>query len=100
MTDSYATLQVHNGTQRKYEQPITHAQQYVHIPSSWLGSRSGGYRAIKRYVTALGTMEVQKYSLERVEYGKVSYKGWLVLVVKDGTIWQAIDKKPINGCIA
>jgi hypothetical protein len=50
-------------------------------------------------VTVLGTIEVQKYSsVTRVKYGKVPYNGWMMLVVQDGTMWRAADKKSVNGC--
>src|SRR5579884_3997584 len=88
-----------NGTQQRYVNAETMSHQQIQIPSSWFGVRSGGYRVAERSVTVLGTIEVQKYGhAERVKYGKVAYNGWIVLAVQDGTMWRAIDKKPVNGC--
>lgn len=87
------------GTEHRHVNVETMPQQQIYIPSWLLGVRSGGYRVAKRAVTVLGTIEVQKYNhIERVKYGKVPYNGCMMLVVQDGTMWRAIDKKSVNGC--
>jgi hypothetical protein len=88
-----------DGTQQRYVNVETMSHQSIQVPSSWFGVRSGGYRVAKRAVTVLGTIEVTKYGhVERVKYGRVPYNGWIVFVVEDGTMWRAVDRKPVNGC--
>ncbi len=83
---SSSTPEIIKGTEQKLEKKTAEYQQSVDIPSSWFGSRSGGYRHIKRRVIVTGTVEVKKY-------GTVLYNEWTVLVLEDCGRWLAIDKK-------
>lgn len=92
-----------DGTAKRNEKPRTVSQQHIEVRSSWCGTKpsQGSYRVIKRAVTVLGTVEVQKYSsITRVEYGRVEFNKQILLVVNNGTFWYAIDRKPVQGCIA
>lgn len=98
MNDPYAKLQVHYGTEHKYDKPVTHAKQSVHIPSHMLGRRGGSYSCVTRSVVAVGTVETEHYGRKRVEYGKVAYGGCVLVVVQDAGVWQTIDKRAVAGC--
>jgi len=94
------TFTVRYGTEQKYEKPVERARQHVDIPSAWTGLKisHGTFRKIVRNVQACGTVETEYYVCKRVEYGKVAYSGYVVLVVQDGTIWRAIDRREKAKC--
>jgi hypothetical protein len=98
--DSYATLTVHHGTEQRYPQLQVRGSQRVEMPSSWFGSRSGSYRSAVKTINVMGTVETEQYSRERVEYGRCMHSGWVVVAVRDGTVWKAVERKGVNGCIA
>jgi hypothetical protein len=101
--DSYSQFTVHYDTQQRNIKPETRTQQRVEVPSSWYGVKpghGGSYRLETRSVTVLGTVEVAYYGRRRVEYGKCSFQGHIVKVVKDSTNWKAVSREPISGCIA
>jgi len=91
---------VHYGTEQKYDKPVERARQHVDIPSAWMGVKisQGRLRKITRNVIALGTVEIDHYGRRSAEYGKVAYSGYVVLVVQDGTVWQAIDRREKAKC--
>lgn len=96
-------MSVIDGTGQRNEKPRTVSQQRIEVRSSWCGTKpgQGSYHMIKRAVEVLGTVEVQKYSsVTRVDYGRVAFNKQILLVVNDGATWYAIDRKPVNGCIA
>jgi hypothetical protein len=98
--DSYSQFQVHYGTERRYPQLQVRGSQRVEMPSSWFGSRGGGYRSVVRTINVMGTVETEHYGRERVEYGRCMYSGWVVVVVQNGTVWKAVERKGVDGCIA
>jgi hypothetical protein len=70
--------------------------QYIEIPSYWIKERSSGHQVVKRSVTILGMVDVEKYNrIRSVQYGTVQYKNWTVTVVEDGTRWLAVAKEAI-----
>ena len=86
------------GTEQKLEKKTAEYQQSIDVPSSWFGSRSGGYRHLKRKVLVIGTIEVKKYNtVHRVRYGTTIHKDWTVLVVEDCGRWLAFDRRPETG---
>jgi 16S rRNA U516 pseudouridylate synthase RsuA-like enzyme len=99
-SSSTSTFTVHYGTEQRHEKPVERSRQHVDIPSAWMGVKisQGRVRKITRNVAVYGTVEVECYSRKRVEYGKVDYCGDVLLVVQDGTIWRAIDRKVFSGC--
>lgn len=100
MTDSYAQFQVHYGTEQRYKQLVPKGSQRIEMPSSWFGSRSGGYRTAIRTINVMGTVETEHYGRQRAEYGRCCYSGWIVVVVQNAGSWKAIERKPVDGCMA
>lgn len=104
MLNSYSsTFTVHFDTQQKHDAPETRPQQRVEVPVRYVedvkigGSRT---RVMKRAVTVLGMVEVSYYGRRCVEYGKCHINGHVVCVVRDGTGWRAVDRKPVQSCRA
>jgi len=99
-----AELIVHHDTTVKYDKPETRSQQRIEVPVRYVESvklSQGRTRMIPRAVTVFGTVEITHYDTRRAEYGKCHINGHVVVVVEDGTNgWKAVDRKPVQGCIA
>lgn len=98
-----STFQVHYDTKQRYDSPVVHAKQSIEVPVRYVEDVKisyGRHRVVIREVTALGTVEVEHYGVSRVEYGKCFINKHIVFVVKNGTSWRAVERMPIEGCIA
>ena len=90
---------IHGETQEKYSEPKVYPKQRIEVPVRYVEEnikiiRGSGIRTIpSRTVTALGTVEVERYGRRRVEYGTCICNGWTIVVVRDGNSWKAIDRK-------
>jgi hypothetical protein len=96
-------LTVNCDTQQKYDKVTMRSKQHVEVPVRYVEDvkiSGGRHRVITREVTVLGTVEVEHYGTRRVEYGKCHINNHVVCVVEDGGFWKAVDRKPVQACIA
>jgi hypothetical protein len=96
MINTSSDFTIHYGTEEPYGKSVERAKQHIDIPLAWMPGvkiSHGAFRKITRNVVVSGTVETEHYGRKRVEYGKVAWSGCIVIVVQDGTIWRAIDRK-------
>lgn len=90
------TIRYFDETRQHYDAPRTTGQALIHIPSQYLGSRTGGYRHLTKTVHIHGTVEAKFAnwsSRERVEYGWIEHARKQYTVLYRGPEWHVIGEK-------